>query len=192
MVPLRRYVTAFLFVIMQVIIFYYWRSFPLANTIFTDGIPQLGSSAEYLSARYGWDWWHLWLLSLNQLLPMVLAWSLVHPGLEEYTRMHRWFSTTAIRINLWVFAVLTVRWWLFCNTPFSDGASACNAYDYCCVFFPSPWCPNSMPCIPNKSFGDLGRNNEMTQHWAFSLVFFLMSLWSVSINADLRDFGVLK
>ena len=161
---------------------------PLANTLFVDGYQQLGASDQYLSARYSWDWWHVWLLTLNQLLPAALAWALANADVEEWARLHRWLSVTAIRVNLWVFVVLTVRWFFFCNTPFSDGNTACNDYRWCLVFG-GPWCPNGS--VTSLAYSALSRNQEMIQHWAFSLVYFLLALWNVQINTDLRDFGVL-
>lgn len=190
--PIRRYVNIYAFVFFNLCFFFYWYAFPLANTIFYDGIPQIGTSNTYVSARYGWDWWHLWLLCLNFFIPISLVWAVANADVEEWTRIHRWFSVTAIRINLWVFVVLSVRWIFFCNSPFSAGLTACNDYRWCCVFYPNTWCSNGVPCTPGVTYGDLSRNLEMTQHWAFSLVFFLFSLWNVQINTDMRDFKVLS
>lgn len=190
-VPTRRYIGVFAFVFLNSGLFYFWYAFPLANTIWYDGLPQIGTSDKYVSARYDWDWWHVFLLSLNQLLPITLAWAVANSDVDEWGRVHRWLAIAATRVNIWVFLVLTVRWAFFCNTPFSAGSTACNDYRWCCVFFPNDWCPNNSVCNPNITLGDLQRNKEMIQHWAFSLVYFLLALWNVQINNDMREYGVL-
>ena len=188
----RRRINAFLFCFLHAGIFFGWYALPLANTIFFHGYAQLGSADTFVSARYGWDWVHIFLLTLNQLLPASLAWALANADVEEWTRFHRWLSQSAVRVNLWVFLVLTVRWLLFCNTPFSDGSTACNDYRWCCVFWPSDWCPNYSACGTAFDFLDLSRNMEHVVNWAFSLVFALLAVWNVQINLDLRAFGVLQ
>lgn len=190
-IPLRRFVTAYLFIFFHSGFLYYWRAWPLANTIFVNGIVQLGTSAEWVSARYGWDWWCVWLLGLNTLLPLTLAWAVTNNRIEEWTRLHGWIARMSIYVNLAVFIILTVRWPLFHNTPFSGGSPG-NHDGWCCYFFPSPWCPNNSVCSPDVSLGDLVRSDPMTQHWAFSLVFFLLGVWNRDVNTDFRDFRVLN
>lgn len=191
-IPGRRYVNAFALIFFNAAFFYYWYAFPLANTQFLDGIPQIGSSNLYVSARYGWMWWFYWALTLNQLLPLSLAWALANADVEEWTRVHSWLARTAIVLNIVVAIGLGVFWVFFCNTPFSAGSTACNNYRWCCFFAPSDWCPNSAPCIPSVTYGDLVMNSEAKQNWAFSLVFLLFSQWNVWINQSMREFGVLK
>jgi len=144
-----------------------------------------------IQKRYGWDWWNVWLLSLNAILPMILAFAAVNNSVEEWARMHSFLSVLAIVMNLWVVLVLSWRWLFYCNNSFSGMQSACNDYRWCCVFYPSVWCPNTMACNPVVPYSDLQRNNEMEQHWAFSFVFFLLAWWHININQDMREFGML-
>lgn len=191
-IPARRHFNAFAFIFFNAAFFYYWYAFPLANTQFLDGIPKIGSSNLYVSARYGWLWWSYWALALNQLLPLSLAWALANADVEEWTRVHAWLSRNAKLLNLFVFVVLSIFWLLFCNTPFSDGSTPCNNYRWCCVFTGSAWCPNSAPCTPGATYGDLVMNSEAKQNWAFSLVFLLFSTWNEWMNQSLREFRVLN
>lgn len=190
-IPLRRFVSAYIGIFAHAALFFYWSAFPLVNTIFVTGIPQLGTSAEYVSARYATDWWMVWLLTLNALLPITLAWAITNNRIEEWTRIHEFFSKFAVWINLIVFVVLTVRWPIFCNTPFSVASTACNDYRWCCVFFPSVWCPNTTPCNPAVTLGSLERNQEMIAHWGFSLAFLVLAVWNRGWNTELRSFRVL-
>jgi hypothetical protein len=193
-VPLRRYVTAALFVLLSAGILIYWTAFPLVNTIFFDGYPQPGSPpapGPYRSARYTADWWMVWLLGLNWFLPMMLAFAMTNNSIEEYARLHKYFATLAMLVNLVVIVVLTVQWVFFCNTTFPFLGRACADYRLCCVYFPGEWCSNTTPCIPNVVSGDLAQNHEMFQHWVFGFVFLVMAYWHRSINSDLKEFGLL-
>ena len=188
--PLRRYIGATLFLFFSAAFWFYWAAFPLVNTIFVDGYPSNHFGDRFVTARYTWEWWNVWLLTLNALIYLMFALALMNNTIEEYARVHKFFAIMGIVVNLYVVAILTVTWLLFCNTSFSLGSS-CNDYRACCVYFPSvDWCPNTVPCVPNVVSGDLRRNAEATQHWAFALVFFLMACWHTSINGDLKEFGV--
>jgi hypothetical protein len=203
-VPLRHYVGATLFLFFSGGFFFYWMAFPLVNTVFFDGLAQLGTPPppgqteqwSYRTARYGWDWWLVWLLSLNGLLPMMLAWAMAHSGIEQFARLHAWFAKVGLVVNVVVVVILTIRWGVNCNNGFSGGNTACNDARWCCRFFPSPWCPNGAPCgydvAPDITSEALVRSQEMLQHWAFGFVFFVFACWHVSINTDLREFGVLN
>jgi hypothetical protein len=192
-VPLRRYIGGTLFLFASALLYWYWLAFPFLNTIFTHGYPRLGSpmALEFLSARYGWDWVHIYLLALNVLLPLSLAFAMTNNRVEEYTRLHAWFATLFMVINIWVVLVLSWRWLFYCNNAYTAMHSACNDYRYCCVFFPSSWCPNTAMCTPSVTSAVLQRNNEMLQNWAFGFAFFLLAVWNRSINSDLKEFGVL-
>jgi hypothetical protein len=189
---LYQYVGATCFVFFSGAIYFYWLAFPLINTVFTDRIPQLGTpGAGYLTSRYGWDWWCIAILSWQALLPMTLVFALTNNKIETWSNLHRFLTQMAILFTLLIFLTLTFRWAFYCNTSYSGLQSACNDYRWCCVFYPSPWCPNTTPCTPNYVGGDLSRNAEMTQHWAFTMVFFVLACWHYSTNRNLRNNGVL-
>jgi hypothetical protein len=187
-VPLRRYVGATLFLFFSAAFWFYWAAFPLVNTIFLDGYP--GRYDRFVTARYTFDWWNVWLLGLNALVPITFSMALTNNSIEEYGRLHKFFSIMAIVLNLYVIAVTTFMWLAFTNTSFSAGISG-NDYRYCCAFFPSDWCPNTVPCVPAVASGALSRNAEATQHWVFAFVFFVLACWNTSINGDLKEFGVI-
>lgn len=194
-VPIRRYIGATLFVFFSAGIFFYWSAFPLVNTIFSQGYQNIAippSPNVYTNSRYKCDWWQVLLLTFNGLLPMTLMFALLNNEYEEYTRVHKVFTYTMLFINCIVLIALSLRWPLFCNTSYSERFSACNDYRWCCVYFPSQWCPNWSACTPGVTSGDLSRNSEMTQHWAFTWVFILLAWWHASINRDMREYGVLK
>ncbi len=193
-VPMRRYVTATLFVFMNAGVFFYWTAFPLANTIYEHGYPRAGtppSPNSFQSARYTWDWWMIWLLGLNAFLPMLFAFALANNSIEEFTRLHKFFSTMAMLMNALIVVFLTVQWLFFCNSTFQFLGRACADYRWCCVYFPSEWCPNAVPCTPNVTSAMLERNHVMMQHWVFSFVFLVLAFWNTSINKDMREFGLL-
>lgn len=199
--PLRHWAGATAFCLFSAVVYFLWMVVPFLNTQYTDGIPQLGiplpanQTQKYLSARYGWDWVHVLLLAFNALLPMTLAWAMTNNRIEAYSRLHRWLSMLFLIINLWVLAVLSWRWFWTCNNSYSGMQSACNDYRWCCVYFPSEWCPNVNVCgydVPaDMTSGQLARNAEMTYHWIAGFVFFIMAAWHTSINRDMREFGVL-
>lgn len=187
-VPLRRYVGPTLFLLLTAGIFFYWSGIVLVNTIWTDGYPHYN---QYVSSRYAYEWWTVWLLTLNAVPILVFALSLANNTIEEFTRMHKWFSIMGIILNIYVAVALAVLWIFFCNSSYSGGA-ACNDYRWCCVNFPSVWCSNTVPCIPAVTASELVRNAEMTQHFIFAFVFLVLSTFHVSINGDLREFKVLN
>lgn len=192
-VPLRRYVTATLFLLMNMAVSFYWTAFPLVNSIFYDGHPHAGtppSPGPHMSARYTWDWWMVWLLGLNIFVPFLFALALTNNSIEEYTRLHRFFSQMAMILNLVVAIMLSVQWLFGCNGTTRWFGNQCSDYRWCCVNFPSVWCPNTTPCTPAVT--DLYRNSEQLQHWVFSFVFGVLAFWNASINKDLREFGVLR
>ncbi len=194
-IPIRRYVNTTLFIFLQAGIFFYWAAGPLSQSYFACGYPQFGtppSPGAYQCTRYDWDWWTIWLMTLNVLLPMMLQFALTNNTIEEYTRLHKWFSMMAIALNIWVFANLTIRWLVFCNTSWSGSSTVCNDYRWCCVYFPSEWCPNTTPCTPAVTAGQLGRNHDIFQHWIFTFVFFVFAIWNYDLNGGLREFGVLR
>ena len=112
-------------------------------------------------------------------------------GIEEYGRMHRFLSTFNVASNFVIFIFLTIMWIFFCDNGGSGAMSACNDYRWCCVYFPSVWCPNTIPCTPAVTAAELSRNGEMWQHWFLCIPFFVLAWWSITYNDDLREFSVL-
>lgn len=187
-VPLRRYVGPVLFLLLCSGIFFYWSGIVLVNTIWSHEYPNYN---QFASSRYTYEWWTVWLLNFNVLLIFMLSLAMANNSVEEFARLHKWCSIIMIIVNLFVALSLLFLWIFFCNNPYSGGA-ACNDYRWCCVYFPSGWCPNTVPCIPAVLSSDLHRNSEMTQHFVFAFVFFVLSTFHVSLNGDLREFRVLN
>lgn len=194
-----RYAGATVFTFASAAIWMIW-AVALINTVFTDGFPQLGTMPSYgnvapygyLTSRYGWDWWCICILSWNVALPMLMCYALANNQVDTWRQLHEFVSKIAMLANIVIFLILTWRWAFYCNVSYSAYDSACNDYRYCCAYFPSPFCPNNAPCTPNYGPGDLVRNNEMFQHWVFSLVFFITSCWSYNQNGFLYAQGVLQ
>ena len=187
-VPLRRYVGPVLFLLLSSGIFFYWSGIVLVNTIWIHEYPNYN---QFASSRYTFEWWTVWLLTLNVILIFMLSLAMANNSVEEFTRLHKWFSIILIVVNLYVAIALLFLWIFYCNNPYSGGA-ACNDYTWCCVYFPSGWCPNTIPCTPAITSGQLSRNHEMTQHFVFAFVFFVLSTFHVSLNGDLKEFKVLS
>ena len=196
---LRQYAWATSFCFLNVGIWYIW-VISLINTQFLDGIPQLGTMPSYgnippygyVTERYGLNWALVFMLALNVLLPMTLSYALANNKIDSCRRLHQFFATWLIAANLVVFILLTVLWPFYCNTSASGLETACNSYQYCGVYYPSPYCPNNSPFIPAVSSGDLHRNYEMYMHWIFSLVFFVLSCWNLNQSNMLVVEGLLE
>jgi hypothetical protein len=198
--PFRQYAWATAFCFLTAALWFIW-CISLINSVFTDGFPQLGTSPSYgnvfpygyLTDRYGWDWWCVAILSWNIMLPMLLMYALANNKDETWRHLHEFLAKMGILFNVLIFLTLTWRWAFYCNTSYSGMQSACNDYRWCCAGWPSPWCPNNSPCTPTSySFSDLTRNYEMTQHWIFSLVFFITACWHYNQNGMLVTQGVLQ
>lgn len=192
-VSLDYYWNTTLFIVVHTGVYLYWLMV-LINTIYTNEYANFSTPplpGVFSDSRYGWEWWPVWLLGLNVFLPFALQFAMLNNHVLQYSRMHRWFSTTAMITNLVAFALLTVLWLVRCNNTYSGSASMCNDYRWCGVYFPSQYCPNAVPFVPAVSATDLSRNSEASQHWIFSLVFWLLAWWHTSLNGDLREYGVL-
>lgn len=190
-VPLRHYVIASLLLFFTASFYWYWRTFPLVNTRFTHGYPDT-SSGLFQSARYSFHWWLIWGLSLNGLLPTTLAFAMAFNDIRELTRFHKWVAGWMWIINRVLIILLTVQWVAMTNNAISGIASAFNDYFWCCVYFPSQWCPNAIACTPNVAASALSINREGLQHWAFAWVFAVISSWHLALNANLREYKVLS
>lgn len=145
-----------------------------------------------LTIKGRWDWWLILLLGWNIMLPMLMTFCMANNEIEMWRQLHEFLAKISMLSNIFIFFALTWRWAFFCNNSYSAMQSAANDYRYCCAGFPSPWCPNNGPCTPNYSYSDLSRNYEMTQHWIFSLVFFILSCWSYNQAGELVNLGVLQ
>ena len=194
----RHYIGGIVFIVISLLVFLYWAGVPLLNTQFFHGYSRLGSpTVEFRSARYGWDWWTIWLLTLNGLAPLLLARALTENKIQEYSRAHGFIVALLLLVNLWCFAVLSIRWCAFCNRSGTPGSTACNDYRYGCVYFGAStenthWCPNGIGCTPAVTSGDLYRNAEYFQHWLFSIIFFLMAFLHLGVKDSLAKFGLFS
>ncbi len=191
-VPLRHYVVATFILFFTAAFYWYWRTFPMINTRFTHGYPQAATVALFQSARHSFNWWLVWGLSLNGLLPQLLAFALANSDIHELTRFHKWVAGWLYITNRVLIVLLSAQWLFLTNNAIAGIASAFNDYRWCCVYFPSPWCHNAIACTPTVSSAALSINFEGLQHWAFAWVFALISSWHLTLNANLREFGVLK
>lgn len=197
-IPTRVYISVAFFIILSGGLYQYWLTVPCVNSLFPRFYPRLGSElpGPFLSTPMhdNWDWWIFAVTHWNALPPMVLAMAVTHRSLHEYAFAHSFVSVWAFLANLFVIVAGAVRWVGFCNTSGSGYSTSCNSDLWCCVYWPSEWCPNNGACIFTSgaviAAGDLHRSPEMTQTWAFAFVFFLMAFWHLRINHSLgRDWG---
>lgn len=192
----RHYVGGCLFVLFSSLVFLYWVCVPLNDTQFTYGYPRLATPPSpngFKTSRYGWDWWLIWVLTLNGLLPILLAFSLMKSNYKEFSKIHIFLAA------IWTFGNLVLFFWLWirscfnCNTGYSFYNSACNDPRWCCKYFgatpdAAEWCPNTTPCVPDVT--DLAITPQYFQHWLFSMFFALLSLFHVFVNKSLSDNGL--
>lgn len=192
--PLRRYVGPVMFLLLSTGIFVYWAGVVLTNTYYPHEYPfhtnDAASNYGFVSGRYNYEWWTVWLLTLNGLSSILLCFALINNSVEELTRLHKWYSSLIIVVNLYCAITFLFLWIFWCNNG-NTGGSACNDYRWCCVNFPSVWCSNTIPCTPAVTASELHRNGEMMQHFVFSFVFFVLSTFHVALNGDLREFKLL-
>ena len=192
--PAKRghYITGVFFVMASMFLYFHWVAFTLTNSPHVDGNTQHGPPSDGIpkSNRYEWEWWTIWLLTLNLLLPYLLAASLLNNTTTEYIKLHYSFSRyIGVGLNFIVFALLTVQWLIWCNGASGAQFSVCNDARWCCAHNDAEWCPNVV-CNPAVSTGDLRRSNVGFNHWLFSLLFLLHGLFSRGINSYLRNKGL--
>ena len=193
----RHFIGGVVFIIFNLLIFAYWAAFPLLNTQFFHGYGALGTtSAEFRSARYGWDWWTIWLLTLNGLCPFLLAMALTENRVQEFSKAHGFVSSLLILVNIWCFAVLSIRGCAYCNREGTPGSTACNSDLYCGVYYGASenqqWCLNNVPFNPPVTASRLKKNSQYFQHWLFSIFFFILSFWNLGILKELTGYGIFS
>jgi len=193
----RHYIGATIFIFFSALVFFYWAGFPLNNTVFEHGHPNLASELPGLfkSSRYTYEWWLLWALSMNALPPLLLAIALTETRVEEYAVVHGMVSGLMLIVSGTVFVLLYIQSCINCNTAFSVASTWCNDYRYCCAYFSITQeaierCPNSTPCIPDITSDMLGLNGEYVQHIIFALVFAAMALAHLGVKDRMSRFGV--
>lgn len=191
-VPLYVWAGAFGFSFLCLGIYFYWSAFPLNNTIFLRGYfannlpPSPSTYVEYSP----WEYYILMAVSFNVFLYLCLVFSLLNNDIVEYANVHETFAGIFMLVNIGALAILTVRWIFFCNASWSADNTACNDYRYCGYYLTPYWCSNLITFV--SSSGVLGRNEEMTAHWALTFIFTLLAYWNRKINADYRRSGLLR
>lgn len=192
-IPLGYYVGGTLFAFFSAGICFYWMGFPLVNTMYTYGYTSLN---QFNSSRYQWDWYFVWLLTFNIFLPLTFAHALTNNGVGVWGRIHRFFAFIVIWINLLVLGALTFQWIFFCNNSGSGSHSACNDHRWCGVYFAEPGgqCTNGVAFLSphHVEYANLHRNQEMTTHWIYCFVFTIHAWMHLAVNADFKEYGILK
>lgn len=186
------------FLIASSLFCWYWTGFPLNNMQFEYGFLRANTDrhpTQFRSSRYTWEWWSVWLLNLNWLLPYLLAASLLNNSTPDVAWAHRNVSTLGLLLNLAVFAMLTVQWFVFCNNASYPG-HACNDRRWCCVNYANTegafWCPNTNAthCTIAITGSELTRSDPFFQAWLFSILFFLWAWTHKVIGRKLYNDGV--
>lgn len=192
-IPQRVFIGVTIFILFSGGLYFAWLVYGSINSLFPIVYPRLGSElpGPGFSTPMGdnWDWWSFAVTNWNALPPLFLAMAVSHRKLHEYAFAHAFVSVWAMLENLYVIIVGAVRWVGFCNTAGSGYSTSCNSDLWCCVYWPSEWCPNNGACTFTGGgvvgAGDLHRSVEMTLTWAFAFVFFLMAFWHVAVNITL-------
>lgn len=194
-VEMNHYVSATLWMLFNAGWVWYWMAFPAVNVIFTHGYPQYGTpGAKFMSARYGWDWAAFYMLVVAWMIPLFMcALAIVNNGLQPISRAHQTLSILCMLVALIAFFIFTARILLRCNNRYSGGNSACNDLDrWCCVYFPSEWCPNTTPCTPDITASQLDWSTAYFQSWLFSLGCMIAASLNAKINIDFIEYGILR
>lgn len=192
-IPARVFISATCFAFATAALYFFWLAFPLINTQYTHGYPLLGAElpGPFRSARYEWNWWSMYILTWNALVPMSFVMALTHNRLKEWANIHKLICLLALLANVVAFVMLTVEWIGFCDTGYSGYHSNCNNDLWCCYFAGNDWCPNA-PCVFSVALGDLTRNWEATVSWWMSLAFGVVAFLHILYNVNLRrDYGLL-
>lgn len=199
-VKYRHFVGAALFTMASLLFCWYFVSFPLQNLKFTHGYPRFGtppSPNSFRSDRYTWGWVFIYIMTaLNVMLPFLLSAALMNNTMPEISKLHYFFSRITALLSIVCFIGMSVVWLFFCNRYFPD-YSFCHDPRHCCVYFASTlentkWCPNTVPCDPNVTSGQLTRTDEFFQVWLFSLLFSFWALGHRAVNKDMRGYGMWR
>lgn len=197
----RHFVGGTLFAFFTLAIFFYWAAFPLLNTLFIHGYPRFAippSPNEFKSARYGYDWWLIWILTLNGILPLLLMMSMMENRIQEYARVYFFIAAFIAIADIVVFVWLLGRACFTCNIYNTPQNTACNDYRWCGV--PGfgfgmgstaegrEWCPNVGPFNPPVASAHL--NAEYTQHIIFAGVFSILALLHLAQSRTLTRYGI--
>lgn len=195
-VPIRLFHNAVMYGWLMSGLIIFWCACTLVNYTYTYGYPQFGtppSPNAFQSSRWNQlDYCCVFITMLNVLPPMTWFYALAFNRTEYATRLCRFVLQLMGFVNVALIILLLVEWFFLCNTSYSGGYTGCNDYRWCCVFFPSAWCPNSIPCTPAVEYAQLSRNAEATQTWAFLFFFMVFCWWMRSTWVDMREYGVFK
>jgi len=138
----------------------------------------------------GWfEWWILFALSLNLLLPMSLLAALARAKRASSADIHIVVSWTLAILNFIILVILGGIALFYLNTGLAKG-SAFNDYRWCCVFFGSSTCPNTVGCLGLDAL-DLRLPVEFWGHFWFTLVFFVFSAINIGVNKLIRTNGII-
>lgn len=186
------YVGATCFVFFSAFICYYWVAFVLTNTLYVHEYSTLNT---FQSGRYHWiNWWAVWILSLNVLLPLTFCFALTYANLPFWRSVHTLCTILCMIGTLYALLVLSIGWAFYCNNAGTANQTACNAYTWCGKYFDSIHCPNGQrfPDPFDVSDQRLGRNAEMTQHWIYCWVYLLMAVFHLWMNSTYKERGIFQ
>lgn len=199
-VKYRHFVSATLFSMAILVYTFYYIAFPLAQLKFTHGYTRFGtppSPNNFRSDRYTWSWVIIYISSAASLIMVyLLPFAMLNNTVPEISQLHYWWSRATSRATIIIFILLSIIWLSFCNRGFPD-YTFCNDLRACCVYYMSSfdgakWCPNTTPCTPNFTSGDLTRTDDFFQIWLFTLFYSVWALANKSVNKDLRSYGLFR
>lgn len=193
----RHFVSGTLFITINALLFFYWAGVVANNTIFVHGYPSLGTElpGPFVSTRYKDDWFWIFALGLNALLPLTFAMALAENQVQEYGSIHRVLSIIMVVVNALLVLAFLLNWCLDCNWFHSVNNTPCNSYKWCGVYFGASAaaaniCPNIVPFVPNVVAGDLHINGEYLQHLIASGIFLILAFVNWAVNKYMAGVGI--
>lgn len=180
--------------LIYLLLFVYWAAFPLWDTIFIDGFPLFGippGPGPFYSTRYSYQWWFLWMLTLNFMPPYLFFIAAIRRKSYLASSAYFWLSFL-VQLITFVAVIVFICVWIFsCNYWFS-GDSICNSPLYCCQHFADApgICPNVTPCIAGNV--TLYPNPDFIQHIIFGFIFLLAGIVELWMYYRLRKYRTIK
>jgi len=193
------------FAILSFMLCWGWAAFALNSTYFINEYTDLDAGV-FRDTRFQWEWFFLYFLSLNLILPWMLVFFIVNNEFSELVDWHRFFSNIFLLLNMGIFIFLFIWGLLICNTSWSPFSTACNDPKYCCHYHTnSPiWCKNTVDCVCDLMntecitlgaatfFGDLHWSWPYWTSFIFAGVFAVIAWVHKRMNLKLVAAGVLQ
>jgi hypothetical protein len=150
------------------------------------------SPGPFVSTRYDFPWWMVYLLGLSALNPTLLLFSMYDMSIKTRADWHRRLAAFLALLCGFNFVMLWVGvGCFFCNAHYS-GESICNDPRYCGVWFSynRNLCDNTNAgALAGLTDAQLVQDKDFKAQWIFALVFAVLHFVLFSLNNDARSYG---